>query len=265
MSFTGSTSVGKKLIEASQGNLKRLTLELGGKSPNIILPDADLDRAIPAAAHAIFRNAGQVCAAASRLLVHRSVRDEVIGGVVEQAKKLVLGDGMDPATTLGPLISSEQLNRVTGHIRTAQQEGCEIVTGGRAPERIGYFVEPTVVAGVTPASRIFRDEVFGPVLAVTEFDEPDEAVSLANATDYGLSANIWTRDVSRSFSMAKAIQAGTVTINSGMIVHPGIPFGGFKQSGWGREGTEQGLDAYLETKSIIAALWVVRPAHIHPG
>ena len=115
-------------------------------------------------------------------------------------------------------------------------------------------MEPTVVAGVTPASRIFRDEVFGPVLAVTEFDEPDEAVSLANATDYGLSANIWTRDVSRSFSMAKAIQAGTVTINSGMIVHPGIPFGGFKQSGWGREGTEQGLDAYLETKSIIAAL-----------
>jgi phenylacetaldehyde dehydrogenase len=254
LSFTGSTSVGKKLIEASRSNFKRLTLELGGKSPNIIFPDADLDRATPTAAHAIFRNAGQVCAAASRLLVHRSVRDQVVEGIVEQAHKLVMGNGLDPATTLGPLVSAEQRGRVMGHIDRARQEGCEIVTGGRAPDCVGYFVEPTVVAKVTPDTSIFTQEVFGPVLAVTEFDEFEEAISLANDTEYGLSANIWTRDVSKSFLAAQAIQAGTVTINSGMIVHPAIPFGGFKQSGWGREGGEQGLDAYLETKAIIAAL-----------
>ncbi|MBL4802120.1 MAG: aldehyde dehydrogenase family protein [Emcibacter sp.] len=254
VSFTGSTAVGKKLIQASQGNLKRLTLELGGKSPTIVLPDADLDRVIPAVAHGIFRNAGQVCAASSRLLVHRSLLDQVVEGVVAQAQKLVLGNGLDPKTTLGPLVSAIQRDNVMRHINTAREEGCEVVTGGRVPERQGYFVEPTVVTNVISSSSLFQNEVFGPVLAVTVFDEIQEAVTLANDSEYGLSANIWTRDVSNAFLVAKAIEAGTVTINSGMIVGPGLPFGGFKQSGWGREGGEQGIDAFLETKTVVAAL-----------
>lgn len=253
VSFTGSIAVGRELIGASRGNLKRLTLELGGKSPAIVLPDADLDRAIPAIANGIFRNAGQICAAASRLLVHRSRFDEVVAGVASLAKQHVLGDGLDPGTTLGPVISEAQFNRVLGHIDIARRDGGQIVTGGGAPDRPGYFIEPTLIAGAAADSHIVTEEIFGPVLVALPFDDIDEAINLANATEYGLAANIWTRDTSSAFRLAKSVQAGTITINSGMIAGPGLPFGGMKQSGWGREGGEAGLDAYLETKTVIAS------------
>lgn len=253
VSFTGSTAVGKQLIAASQGNLKRLTLELGGKSPAIVLADADLSRAIPAVANGIFRNAGQICAAASRLLVHRSRFDEVVEGVAHLARQHVLGDGLDPATTLGPVISEAQFNRVVGLIDTARRDGGTIVAGGAAPARPGYFIEPTVIAGAPADAQIVVEEVFGPVLVALPFDDVEEAIHLANATEYGLAASIWTRDISDAHRLSKAVQAGTITINSGMIAGPGLPFGGFKQSGWGREGGEQGLEAYLETKTVITS------------
>lgn len=253
ISFTGSTAVGKQLIAASQGNLKRLTLELGGKSPAIVLPDADLSRAIPAVANGIFRNAGQICAAASRLLVHRSLFDQTVEGVVQLARQHVLGDGLDPATTLGPVISEAQFRRVLGMIDTARLAGGDIVTGGRAADRPGYFIEPTVITGVPAKEGIAVDEVFGPVLVALPYDDAEEAIHLANATEYGLSASIWTRDIGQAHRLARAVQAGTITINTGMIAGPGLPFGGVKQSGWGREGGAEGLDAYLETKTVITS------------
>ena len=254
ISFTGSTGVGKQLIHAAQGNLKRLTLELGGKSPALVLGDADLDRAIPSVANGIFKNAGQVCAAGSRLLVHRSRYDEVVSGVVREAEKLVLGNGLDSRTTLGPVISSAQHSSVQRHIRTAASDGGEILTGGGSPRAPGYFIEPTVIAADRPNMEIVTDEVFGPVLVAMPFDDIEEAISLANGTEFGLSANVWTRDMSNALKLSRALQAGTVTINSGMIAGPGLPFGGVKQSGWGREGGQEGLDAYLETKTVVAAI-----------
>lgn len=254
LSFTGSTAVGRALLGAAQGNMKRLTLELGGKSPTIVLADADLDRAVPAIAGGIFRNAGQMCAAGSRLLVARSNMEQVVAGVVAHAQALVSGPGIDPATTLGPLVSRAQQQRVLGCVEQAQTEGVTIVTGGGVPARAGYFMEPTVLIDESGSASVSREEIFGPVLVVTPFDDPAELPARANDTIYGLSANIWTRDVTAAYRLARKINAGTVTVNSGMIVGPSLPFGGFKQSGWGREGGLEGLAAFTETKTVITAL-----------
>ncbi len=254
ISFTGSTAVGKSLIGAARGNLKRLTLELGGKSPTIILPDADLARAIPSAANAIFFNSGQVCVAGSRLYVAKERFDEVIEGLGECAAKLKLGPGLDPATTMGPLVSDKQQTRVLDYIESALTEGASVLSGGKAVGDQGYFVEPTIIGGVTPKMRVVQEEVFGPVLVATSVEDVDQLAALANDTVYGLSASIWTRDISAAFRLAKKIRAGTVTINSGSVAGPNIPFGGFKQSGWGRENGVQGIESFTELKTVITAL-----------
>lgn len=254
ISFTGSTMVGKGLLAAAQGNLKRLTLELGGKSPTIIMADADLDRAIPSAAGGIFRNAGQMCAAGSRLLVAREVMDQVLEGIAGQARALKLGPGLDPATTMGPLVSEAQQRRVSGFIEGARRDGVRVVVGGGPVAGSGYFVQPTVLVDESGETAVSQEEIFGPVLVVTPFDEPKTLAEKANATIYGLSANIWSRDVTAAYRLARRVRAGTVTVNSGMVVGPSLPFGGFKQSGWGREGGLEGLMAFTETKTIVTAL-----------
>jgi len=254
LSFTGSTAVGKDLLNAARGNLKRLTLELGGKSPTILLPDADIARAIPSIAGGIFRNAGQMCAAGSRLFIPRPLFDQVIEGVVEQSKAFKLGPGLDPSTVIGPLISDIQQSRVLGYVDSARTDGATVIVGGHAHGDQGYFVEPTILTGVNADNAVSQDEIFGPVLVATPYDDIDTLADIANDTIYGLSANIWARDISTAYRLAKRVRAGTVTINSGMVVGPNLPFGGFKQSGWGREGGEEGLKAFTETKTIVTAL-----------
>lgn len=254
ISFTGSTAVGKELLDAARGNLKRLTLELGGKSPTVILADADLDRAIPSAANGIFRNAGQMCAAGSRLFVASAIYDQVVEGLVEQAASFRLGSGMDPATTMGPLVSRVQQERVLAYVAGARREAATVATGGGRHGKEGFFVQPTVLLDATPDARVSREEIFGPVVVVTRVDDAEAVPRLANDTPYGLSANIWTRDVSTAYRLARRIRAGTVTVNTGMVVGPNLPFGGYKQSGWGREGGAEGIHAFTETKTIITAL-----------
>lgn len=254
ISFTGSTAVGKLLIGASRGNLKRLTLELGGKSPTIILPDADLSKAIPGAAQSIFLNSGQVCVAGSRLYVARQHFDAVLAGVSAVASQFRMGPGLDPGTLLGPLVSAQQRERVSDYIDSARAEGASVVLGGEAPGSDGYFVPPTIITDTHPGMRVVREEIFGPVLVATPVDDLDELANLANDTVYGLAASIWTRDISAAFKLARKVRAGTVTINSGPIAGPNLPFGGFKQSGWGRENGVQGLESFTEVKTVIAAL-----------
>jgi len=254
ISFTGSTAVGKLLIGASRGNLKRLTLELGGKSPTIILPDADLSKAIPAAAQSIFLNSGQVCVAGSRLYVAKQHFDAVLAGVSAVASQFKMGPGLDPTTLLGPLVSAQQRTRVSEYIDSARTEGANVILGGNAPASDGYFVEPTIICDTHPGMRVVQEEIFGPVLVATPVDDLDELASLANDTVYGLAASIWTRDISSAYKLAKKVRAGTVTINSGPVAGPNLPFGGFKQSGWGRENGVQGLESFTEVKTVITAL-----------
>lgn len=254
VSFTGSTAVGKSLIGASRGNLKRLTLELGGKSPTLILPDADLARAIPGAANAIFLNSGQVCVAGSRLYVAKQHFDEVLEGVSNIAKQFKLGPGLDPTTLLGPLVSDKQQARVTDYIDSARAEGAKVVVGGNSLGSEGYFVEPTIIRDVDRTMRVAQEEIFGPVLVATAVEDLDELAALANDTIYGLSANIWTRDISSAYRLARKIRAGTVTINTGSVGGPNIPFGGYKQSGWGRENGVEGIESFTELKTVITAL-----------
>lgn len=254
ISFTGSTAVGKSLIGAARGNLKRLTLELGGKSPTIILPDADLDQAIPGAANAIFRNTGQVCAAGSRLFVARELFEEVVGGIAKLAAGYKLGPGLDPATTMGPVVSDKQQDRVMEYIRIASAEGADVVTGGKTVGNQGYFVEPTIIRNVKPDMRVVQEEIFGPVLVAAPVDDLDDLADLANDTIYGLSASIWTQNVSSAYKLARKIKAGNITINTGNLTGPNTPFGGYKQSGWGRENGINGIESFTELKTVIAAL-----------
>lgn len=254
ISFTGSTIVGKSLIGAARGNLKRLTLELGGKSPTIIMPDADLTRAIPGAANAIFLNSGQVCVAGSRLYVAQKHFDDVLEGLVKIAAQYKLGPGLDPATMMGPLVSGAQQKRVIDYIESARAEGANVIAGGKPVGDQGYFVEPTIIRDVNPQMRVAQEEIFGPVLVATSVENPDDLAALANNTIYGLSASIWTRDISAAYKLAKRIRAGTITVNSGSIAGPNLPFGGFKQSGWGRENGIEGIESFTELKTVITAL-----------
>src|ERR1700728_2730483 len=235
VAFTGSTEVGKLIVKAAAGNLKRVSLELGGKSPAIVFPDADLDRAISGTASAIFYNQGQCCTAGSRLFAHKSVYDRVVEGVSAEAGKIKIGHGLDPNVNLGPLVSKEQHNRVRGFLESGRKEGAEVVTGGNVPGNQGYFVEPTVLANTNRDMRVVREEIFGPVVCVQSFDDDDlEAVAkFANDTEYGLQASVWTSNLKVAHMMARKIRAGTICINNHNYGDPAWPFGGYKQSGWG--------------------------------
>jgi acyl-CoA reductase-like NAD-dependent aldehyde dehydrogenase len=254
ISFTGSTAVGKHLVRTAADDLKRVTLELGGKSPCIIFDDADLDIAIPGAAMAIFMNSGQACIAGSRLFVQDAVFDKVVAGIVAFADKLTLGNGLTPDVDLGPLISSKQRERVAAYIDSGREEGAEVVAGGVPVEGPGYFLRPTVFVNTRPDMKIIREEIFGPVLSITRFRDIDELPALANATEYGLAAGIYTTDVRKVHRVAALIEAGSVYVNCYSMFDAVMPFGGYKQSGWGRELGEEGMSAFLESKSVYVNL-----------
>ena len=250
ISFTGSTSVGKKIVHACSNDLKRITLELGGKSPCIIFDDCDLETAIPAAAMAIFTNSGQVCFAGSRLYVEEGIYNDVVNGIAEFSKGLKVGSGFDPDTMLGPLISEIQFNQVNKYVQEGLEEGAEVIIGGNGDNSEGYFFKPTVFTKINPSMKIAREEIFGPVLAATKFKNLNEVISLANDTQYGLGAGVFTTDVNKAHSVAAKIQSGNVWVNHYGGMHSALPFGGYKQSGWGRELGEDGFKAYTEQKTV---------------
>jgi phenylacetaldehyde dehydrogenase len=251
VAFTGSTEVGRLIVRAAAGNLKKLSLELGGKSPTIIMPDADISAAKAAAAGSIFFNAGQVCAAGSRLFVHRSIFEEVVGAVAQRAKAIRVGAGDEPGTEMGPLISKKHLERVDGYVQGGIGQGAEVLAGGGRLDREGYFFEPTVLVGTSPSMQIVREEIFGPVLVSDTFDDLDEVAAKANDSIFGLSASIWTQNLKVAHTLARKLQAGSILVNAGGGLDPNLPFGGYKQSGWGREFGEDGLELYLQTKSVV--------------
>jgi phenylacetaldehyde dehydrogenase len=254
IAFTGSTEVGKLILQAAAGNLKKVSLELGGKSPNVVFSDVDLDAAISGAASAIFFNHGQCCCAGSRLYVEEGIFDKVVEGVSARAKRIRVGSGMEPTTDMGPLVSAEQLNRVCGYLESGFSEGAKAVVGGERHGDKGYFVKPTVLVDTTPNMKVVQEEIFGPVVTAIPFKDAEGIVAQANDSVYGLAAGIWTRDIQKAHRVAAQLRAGTVWINCYNIFDAALPFGGYKQSGWGREMGHDSLEMYTEVKAVCAAL-----------
>jgi len=252
IAFTGSTQTGRAILDAAKTDFKRVTLELGGKSPAIVMADADLDLAIPGVANAIFFNAGQVCIAGSRLYAHRSVYDQVVEGVVTYGASLAMGHGLDPATQMGPLVSVRHAERVAGFVAGARGAGASVLSGGELMGEANTFLAPTVVTDVHADMEIVREEVFGPVVVVQPFDEVEEVIAAANASHYGLAASVWTQSLSQAHRMSERIEAGTVWINCHAMYDASLPIGGIKQSGWGRDSGRAALDNYLEWKTVCA-------------
>lgn len=257
VAFTGETTTGQEIMRLSANNVKKISLELGGKSPNVVFADADLEKFAAAAPMAVFDNAGQNCTARSRILVERSVHERVVELVAEQTAKLVVGDPADEKTQMGSLVHQHQRQRVQDFIESAQSEGAQLVHGGSAPEDAdpdGAFLMPTIFDGANADMRFIREEIFGPVVGIIPFDTEEEAVRLANATPYGLAGSVWTREVSRAIRMAKAVKSGTVSINSNDTIHTEAPFGGYNMSGLGRELGMHALDEYTELKNVFVDL-----------
>lgn len=250
VAFTGSTEVGKLILGAARGNLKKVSLELGGKSPNIIFDDADIDAAITGAADGIFFNHGQCCCAGSRLFVAEKVYDRVVEGIKNYAQKINVGVGMDPKTQMGPLVSREQFDRVTSLIESGISDGAQAVCGGKSRSETGYFVEPTLLVNTTNNMSVITEEIFGPVVCAMPFKSEDEVVEAANNSIYGLAAGVWTKDINKAHKIAKKLRAGTVWVNCYNVFDASLPFGGYKQSGWGREMGAEALALYTETKSV---------------
>ena len=252
IAFTGSTEVGRQIMHAAEGNLKRVTLELGGKSPNIVFADAHMKRAATGSMLGVFSNSGQMCTAGTRILVERSIHDDFVSALVTATESMKLGPALDEATGMGPVVSREQLERVTGYIEIGKGEGVEVATGGGRPASLGsgYFVEPTVLTGARNDMRVAQEEIFGPVATVIEVADVDEAIAVANASIYGLAAAIWTTNLSTAHRVAREIKAGTVWVNSAGLYDPAVSFGGYKQSGFGRELGKHSMEAYTEVKSV---------------
>ncbi|MEJ8851203.1 aldehyde dehydrogenase family protein [Variovorax rhizosphaerae] len=254
IAFTGSTAVGRMVLQASTGNLKKVSLELGGKSPNIIFPDADLDRALASAVDTFCKNSGQICSAGTRLFVHESLHDEATERVAQIAATYKVGSPFDADTKLGPLISQRQMERVLSYVDAGQSEGARLSLGGQRHGDVGYFVKPTVFSSVSNTMTIAREEIFGPVLSIIPFKDEDDAVFKGNDTEYGLAAAVWTRDASRAHRVARALKAGRVWINTYAEGDPVMSFGGYKQSGYGRELGAESIEAYTQTKSVLMRL-----------
>ena len=256
IAFTGSGEVGKLIIQAACGNLKKVSLELGGKSPVIIFPDADLSVAASGAAKAIFTNSGQVCAAGSRLYAHKKLFDKIVEGIAQEAKKIRVGHALSEGTQMGPLVSKEQLERVSGYLEQGESDGARVVAGGNRIGNEGYFIEPTILTNTRPEMSVVREEIFGPVLCAMTFDDDDldRIAKEANRTTYGLAGSVWTRDLSIAHQMVRKIKAGMVGVNMHGSIDPALPFGGFRQSGWGREKGRDVLELYTEVKSVVMAL-----------
>ena len=256
VAFTGSTEVGRAIVHAAaDSNLNKVTLELGGKSPVLIFDDAKLKKAIPMSAFGTFVHSGQACVCGSRILVQRGVYDQVVEGMAMVANAMKMGAPNEEGVMSGPLISQKQLTRVLGYLDQGRSDGAEIVTGGHRLDRKGYFVHPTVVTNLDPdTSRLFQEEIFGPVVTILPFDDEDEAVALANNSSYGLAATVWTKDLGRSHRLAKRLKAGTVGLNCAFPYDHSMPFGGYKQSGWGHESGKAGIEGYLQTKIVWAQM-----------